>query len=214
VKTEPKATHNKSAMAAPKKRTEYFRRYQAHRRAEAARLGGCALATMLAGYNQRLAPVGEPRCASSAVQWASLAGRGARCIARGENRETVRESAEKPVGDGARRCWRPQPIGLHGEREHDPNRLDEAARFSSSAVARELVDLLEWIEGTDGCHPPDVLGMTVFPLTIPRARSSRRNVAIETTRIPSTSKRSTKSLSSRSRSNVTTYSASHDAPSR
>jgi hypothetical protein len=39
VNTEPQATHNKSARAAPKKRTEYFHMYQAHRRAQAARLG-------------------------------------------------------------------------------------------------------------------------------------------------------------------------------
>jgi hypothetical protein len=41
VKTEPKAMHDKSATAAPKKRTEYFRMYQAHRRAQAARGGRC-----------------------------------------------------------------------------------------------------------------------------------------------------------------------------
>jgi hypothetical protein len=37
MKTEPKATHNTSPRAAPKKRTEYFRVYQPNRRAEAAR---------------------------------------------------------------------------------------------------------------------------------------------------------------------------------
>jgi hypothetical protein len=33
--------HDKSATAAPKKRTEYFRMYQAHRRAQAASGGRC-----------------------------------------------------------------------------------------------------------------------------------------------------------------------------
>jgi len=63
----------------------------------------------------------------------------------------------------------------HGEREHDPNRLDEVARLSSSAVARELVDLLglkrvavignvtetrrvrEWIEGSREPQRPEAL---------------------------------------------------------
>jgi hypothetical protein len=45
VKTEPQATHNKSARAGPQKRTEYFRMYQAHRRAEAARGGRCIEST-------------------------------------------------------------------------------------------------------------------------------------------------------------------------